>query len=115
MDSIIALNLFEIQKYLVLTNHVFSAGWAQLSEKVWQDLTPETRKVWLETWKEVAEGIKREMIDKEQEYISIWKSKGSTVINPDIEAFREATKEVWKKFAPEAWGPGVYEKIKAMR
>ncbi len=29
--------------------------------------------------------------------------------------FREAMKDVWKKFAPKAWGEGFYEKIQAIR
>lgn len=115
LDTPLALSLWEVQKYLVLTGHVFSVGWPYLSGQVWQNLTPETRKVWLDTWKEVAAEMKGDVTKIEQECISTWKSKGGVIIEPDVESFREATKEVWKKFAPQVWGQGVYEKIKAIQ
>jgi TRAP-type C4-dicarboxylate transport system substrate-binding protein len=38
-----------------------------------------------------------------------------TVIEPDVEAFREATKDVWTNFLTEPWEREAYEKIKAVR
>lgn len=115
LDSIIALSMWEVQKYLVLTGHACAVGWPQVSRQIWESLTPETRKVWVDTWKEVSEELKKEIVIQEQEFVATWKGKGGTVIEPDMETFREATKEVWKKFAPQTWGTGVYEKIKSGR
>lgn len=114
-DIIISASLFEVQAYLVLTGHVFPPGWGQMSEKVWQDLTPETQKVWIETWNEVSREVREELLKLEVKYLETWKAKGGVIIEPNLAAFREATKDVWKKFAPKAWGEGVYEKIQAMR
>lgn len=114
-DIIISASLFEVQAYLVLTGHVFPPGWGQMSEKVWQDLTPETQKVWIETWNEVSREVREELLKLEVKYLETWKAKGGVIIEPNVAAFREATKDVWKKFAPKAWGEGVYEKIQAMR
>jgi hypothetical protein len=36
-------------------------------------------------------------------------------VKPDVDAFRKATENVWKEFAPQAWGPGVYEEIQKVR
>ena len=69
----------------------------------------------MDTWKEVAEETKKEILDKEKEQISLWKSKGVTVIEPEVEAFREATKDVWKGVLGEPWEREAYEKIKATR
>ena len=115
LDSIMALSMWEVQKHLVLTGHACAVGWATLSKQIWENLTPETRRVWIDTWKEVSEELKREMVIQEQEFVAGWRSKGGTVIEPDVGAFREATKDVWKKFAPQTWGEGVYEKIKATK
>lgn len=114
-DIIISASLFEVQAYLVLTGHVFPPGWGQMSEKVWQDLTLETQKVWIETWNEVSREVREELLKLEVKYLETWKAKGGVIIEPNLAAFREATKDVWKKFAPKAWGEGVYEKIQAMR
>jgi len=115
LDIIIQAKMWEVQKYLVLTGHMLTPFWAHLSGAVWQSLTPETRKVWMDTWKEVAGWVKKEMINKEEKNISLWKSNGGVVIEPDIEAFREATKDVWKKLLTEPGEKEVYEKIKAAR
>ena len=80
-----------------------------------QDLTPETKKVWMEVWNGVSMELRKEMLDMELKNREIWKSKGGTVITPDIPAFRAAMKDVWKKFAPKAWGEGFYERIQAVR
>jgi TRAP-type C4-dicarboxylate transport system substrate-binding protein len=55
------------------------------------------------------------VIDKEREYISLLKSNGVVFIEPDIGAFREATKDVWKKVLTEPGEIEAYEKIKAIR
>lgn len=115
LDIINSASLFEVQKYLVLTGHVLPPGWGQMSEKVWQSLTPETQKVWLDTWNEVAKEVREELLRQEAKYLETWKVKGGVIIQPEVAAFKEATQEVWKKFAPKAWGEGVYEKIQAIR
>lgn len=115
LDIILSSSLFEVQKYLILTGHVLPPGWAQVSEKVWQELTPETQKVWMETWQEVSREMRQELIKQESKYLETWKAKGGVILEPNVAAFREATKDVWKKFAPKAWGEGVYEKLQAVR
>ena len=114
-DFIVKSSFFEVQKYLVLTGHVNPPGWVQLNDKVWQDLTPETKKVWMEVWNEVSMELRKEMLAQETNNHGIWKAKGGQVIVPDVAAFREAMKDVWKKFAPKAWGEGFYERIQATR
>jgi len=114
-DFIVKSSFFEVQKYLVLTGHVNPPGWVQLNDKVWQDLTPETKKVWMETWNEVSMELRKEMLAQETNNHGIWKAKGGQVIVPDVAAFRDAMKDVWKKFAPKAWGEGFYERIQAVR
>jgi TRAP-type C4-dicarboxylate transport system substrate-binding protein len=43
------------------------------------------------------------------------KKFGVQVLYPDPAPFREATKNVWKDFAPKIWGPGVYEQVEATK
>jgi len=115
LDVLTTTNMWEVQKYLVLTGHTFTANFPHMNGKLWQSLTPETRKVWIDTWKEISEEAKKEVIDKEKEYLLLWKSKGVTVIEPDVEAFREATKDVWKDFLTEPGEREIYERIKTTR
>ena len=116
-DFIVKSSFFEVQKYLVLTGHVNPPGWVQINDKVWQDLTPETKKVWMEVWNGISMELRKEMLAMELKNHEIWKAKsrGGDVIVPDVQAFRDAMKDVWKAFAPKAWGEGFYERIQAVR
>ena len=69
----------------------------------------------METWNEVAREGEQEVLKQEAKYMETWKSKGGVIIEPNVPAFREAMKDIWKKFAPKTWGEGVYERIQALR
>jgi TRAP-type transport system periplasmic protein len=115
LDVLINFNMYDVAKYLVLTNHMFQPLWAHTNGELWQSLTPETQKVWMDTWKEVAAWAGKEVNDRETKNIALWKSKGGTVIEPDMTAFREATKDVWKKLAAKPEEREMYERIQAVR
>ena len=53
--------------------------------------------------------------DDEKKTIEEMKKFGVQVLYPDPAPFREATKNVWKDFAPKIWGPGVYEQVEATK
>ncbi len=114
LSTIMANSLWEVQKYLVLTSHAQSAFIAQINEGIWQKMTPETQKVWMDTWKEVMDQAQADVKAADQALIAQWKSHGQVVIEPDLTSFKEATKDVWKEYAPKAWGEGVYEQIQAL-
>jgi len=115
LDPIIALKFWEVVKYGTLTHHMISAHWMHLNGQIWESLTPETRKVWMDTWKEVTGELRKELINKEREDILLLKSKGIVFTDPDVEAFREATKDVWKKLLAEPGEIEAYEKIRSTR
>jgi TRAP-type C4-dicarboxylate transport system substrate-binding protein len=69
----------------------------------------------MDTWKEVSSELKKDMNNKEQNNVSLLESKGMTFSEPGIEAFREATKDVWKKLLSEPEEIEAYQKIKAIR
>lgn len=115
IDFVVNSSQIEVLNNMMLTNHSISANFAGVGMHVWNDLTPETKKVWLDTWREVAEESRMETIAFEDGLKATWKSKGKTIIEPDLTPYRNATKDLWKKYAPQVWGEGVYEKIQAIR
>jgi TRAP-type C4-dicarboxylate transport system substrate-binding protein len=115
ITPVVALKMWEVLKYGAPTNHMNSIFLIHLSGQIWESLTPETRKVWKDTWKEVAREVMKEVMEKEREDISLLKSKGVVFTDPEVEAFREATKDVWKKILTEPAEMEAYEKIKATR
>jgi len=105
----------EVQDYLMLTGHRVMAIQVLISDKVWQKMTDDQRRVLQEgvneRTPEVAEGILQIENDKVEE----WKKTGTfTVIDDlDFKAFHElAHKHFPGKFAAE-WGD-YYERITAV-
>jgi TRAP-type C4-dicarboxylate transport system substrate-binding protein len=78
-------------------------------------MSKDQQKIFTDTWAEIGQQIEDEYVSKEKEYIDTLKSKGMIFIQPDLSAYREATKNVWKDFMPKVWGPGVYEKLEAVK
>lgn len=114
-ELIVSNSLFEVQKYVISTEHVRPFRFLLMNDAAFNKMTKEQQKMFTDTWQEIARDIEQEYVSKEQEYIGILKSKGMTVIQPDLEAYRTATKDVWKEFMPKAWGPGVFERVQAVK
>lgn len=68
----------------------------------------------METWRDVCEWAKKEMASREKTFLSQWESNGGTVIEPDVNAFKEAAKDVWKKVLKEPGEIEIYQKIISM-
>ena len=114
-QPVVATKFWEVLKYGTLTHHMISAFLIHLNGDVWTSLTPESKKLWMDTWKEVNKEVTKLVLDKEREDVDLMKSKGMVFSEPNIEAFRDATKDVWKKMLSEPVEFEAYEKIKAAR
>ena len=91
--------LYEVQKYLSLTGHVYSAAPLLMSKKSWDRLPPDLQKTVLETAVEVARVQRTMNRAQEQKQLGELRAQGMRVIeNPDRAAFREAMKPVFEQF-----------------
>ncbi len=115
LELIVSNSLFEVQKYVALTYHVRPYRFLLMNDAAFNKMSKDQQKIFLDTWKEIAKEIEQEYISSDQKYLDLLKSKGMTVVQADVNAYREATKDVWKQFMPKAWGEGVYEKVQAVK
>lgn len=110
--------MWEVQKYLHLTEHIRMAWTVLLDDRVWKQITPENQKIMTDTWKEAAGWLEDFTISKEKSMLEDFKKNGMIIVEPpelDVQSFRDAGKDAWKQMAPKAWGEGVYEKIQAIK
>ncbi len=116
LEIINSSKLWEVQKYLHLTDHVRVAWITLLDDRLWQKMTPATQKILNATWREVADELQKTVLTKEGEYLETARRNGMTIVQEpelDVRSIREAVKDVWRDIAPRAWGAGVYERIQA--
>jgi TRAP-type transport system periplasmic protein len=102
--------MYEVQKYVMLTGHILQNNAVVLGDKFYQSLSPAYQKILTDSAVEAGDfqnelALKQETLDLEH-----LKEKGMTIVQPDVKAFREATKDVYKKFA-DKWEPRLVERI----
>jgi len=88
---------YEVQKYIILTNHSVHLGTVSVSEKIWQELSKEDQKIILDVFQKNKPLIDQEIDGNNEEYIEFMKQKGVKVITPDVEAFSAYAKESIQK------------------
>lgn len=107
-------NFFEVQKYVMLTAHITQNQAIVINEKFYQGLSPEFRKILTEAAIEAGNFQNDLVLKSEKADLDRLQEKGMTIVQPDVKAFREATKDVWKKVS-EKWEPRLYERIQEVK
>ncbi len=114
LSQIMSAKFYEVQKYLSTTNHVTQMTMMIINEDVYQSLDDDMKKLISEEAVKYAKEASEENVAFEAEAIKTIRDYGVTVVQPDIEAFRNATKSVIAEYG-KRWGEGVYEQIQEIR
>lgn len=96
--SISALSLWEVQKYVSLTNHVFTPAYLLVNERWWQGLAAEHRQLLQRAAQEAAVWQRATLAMAEDELLAKLKGRGMQVDTPSLDAFVQATRPVWSEF-----------------
>ena len=105
--------IYEVQRYLSMTDHLYSPSLLLMSERSFKKLSSELRDVFMKSAIE-AGNFERGLIREDREsYIGILEEKGMGITWPDKEAFMAATEPVYKLFEGK-FGKEIIEKIRAM-
>lgn len=103
--------LYEVQKYLSITNHSYDAMPLTIRNDLWQSLKPEYRKI-IEEAATAAEKHDRELVKKQTEdYVALLEKEGMEVSYPDLAAFKDATSGVMDVFA-KMYGDELIDSVK---
>ncbi|WP_067215715.1 TRAP transporter substrate-binding protein [Stappia indica] len=108
-------NFQEVQKNLILTGHTLLPNFVAINEDFYKGLSEEHRKAFHEALDAGVQAGADALDNEEQAMLDKMKAEGLNVVEPDIAAFREATKGVAASVNVDAvWGEGAYDKIRAM-
>ena len=89
--------LYEVQKYLSLTNHVYTPSFLIASKAFFSSLTPEEQKVFREAGAAITAATYDEAAALENKYLATIKTKVK-VNDVDIPAFRKATQATYDSY-----------------
>jgi tripartite ATP-independent transporter DctP family solute receptor len=102
--------LYEVQKYLSLSNHKYETCPLIISEKLWQKLTPPNQKLIKEAALKYAQEHRKLNIKTNNDLIEEVKKAGVQVNQADVAALRDATQSVYKEFEP-TFGKELIDKV----
>lgn len=110
IPTIYSQKFYEVQDYIIMTNHTVCFTPMIIAESTFNDLPVEYQRILQETAEEVMQIVNKTTLKYEEEKLAEMKEAGLEVIEPDLEAFKESSKEIIKEFEDQ-WGEGVYEKL----
>ncbi len=102
--------LYEVQKYVSLTRHIYSPMVLTISENTWNKLGEDLQAVVQEAADEAKAYERKLSEDQETELVSLLGEEGVSISTPDLEPFKEATKDVHLEFDKE-YGEDFYQRL----
>lgn len=106
---------FEVQKYIILTEHIICPSLIVIHENTWKKISPADQKIFQEA---VTNGIawnNAEVIKEEENLKKNLAAQGVTIIKPDVESFRAVTAPHLIRTMEAEWGRGTWEFIQNIR
>lgn len=87
-------NLFEVQEYLSVTNHIYSGMCFTIAESTWNKLSEEQQAIVEEAAKASAEYDRELNKEQTESLVASLEEKGMKINYPELDAFAEATASV---------------------
>jgi len=109
-----AQKFFEIQKYVVLTQHIICPNCIFINEQVWQKISPSDQKIIEGIVAEAITWHDAENIKLEEQLKKDLVSKGVTIITPDVESFSKVTGPYVSAQFEAKWGKGTWDMIQGL-
>ena len=110
LPIIATAKLYEVQKYISLTSHVWDGYWILGNRAAWERLPADIRTIVTREFEKAAMLQRADIAKLSNSLRDDLKSKGITFVDVDREAFRAALARTsfyhdWKgKYGDEAWG-----------
>jgi len=109
--------LYEVTKYIILTDHVVNSVWPTINEKKWQSLSDIDKLIIRKAIKKARNFCAETNLKAESELVDFFRGEGLIVIeDPDKEAFAEYAKWSYQNESEDIskdWDMDLYEKIQA--
>ena len=105
----------EIQRYIILTDHIVCASMIFINEDVWKKISPVDQRIMQEAISNAIAWNNTETLKQEEELKKSLTDRGVTIITPDVESFRSITAPWLIRTMEADWGRGTWESIQNIR
>lgn len=107
---------YEVTKSISLTAHQIGTVWPTINEKFWQSLGPELQPLVLQAFVEGIEYNNKIVIEKEAMLVDFFRSRGLTVVTPDIDAFKNQVNNYYLQQTNfiKDWDMALFEEIRRL-
>ncbi len=96
-----AIKFYEVQKYLSMTNHLYTVNYLLMSEKSYQKLPANLQEVLKKAGREAAAYSVQIGIKADTEIVEFLRTKGMKVNEADVPSFVNASSIIWDDWANE--------------
>ena len=114
LPTIQSAKLYEVQKYLILTEHVLTPRIVVVNEAFLKSLNPADRKIFHDALAAGEAWQNKELLAQETSLVSTLKAQGMTVIEPDLTLWRKQVLDAVPKKFEDKWGKGTFEALLAL-
>lgn len=111
LETFYAAGYQEVQKYIILSNHMFKPAFVTINEKFFQELSSEYQTILVDAAKEAEVFSDEKLAEEEITMREELENSGVKFIEPDINSFIEATQSVRDTLGKKVWGEEVYQQI----
>lgn len=98
LSIIWASKLYEVQKYLSLTGHIYSPVVIMISDQFYNSLPEDLQKIVVDAFEEVRPEVRKMVEDQEQELLENLKNKGMEINEVDKSEFAEYMGSIYDEF-----------------
>jgi tripartite ATP-independent transporter DctP family solute receptor len=105
---------FEVQKYLVLTEHIITPRMVIVNEAFWKGLPAADRDIMQAAFANGAAWQDKELLSQEAGLVGTFKAGGMTIIEPDLAVWRKPVLDTVPKLFADKWGKGTFEALQAL-
>jgi TRAP-type transport system periplasmic protein len=105
---------FEVQKFLVLTEHIITPRMIIANEAFWKGLSAADRGLLQAAFDVGAAWQDKELLSQESTLVATLKAAGMTVIEPDLAAWRKPVLDTVPAKFEDRWGKGSFDALKAL-
>lgn len=115
-ESIWSLKFYEAQKYMMKTEHIYSACKYQISTKWFNTLDKKTQDLILACWKDAAKYANDMAVAADKDFTNRLQTEGGmTLVEVDKDAFAKAVAPAMKWLDENLFVPGLLEKVRNIK